>query len=86
MLGECWLILRTSHWTRRKLLQAVRLSALPHPQPDYFKCSSVHCHLSRQFVFQSFIMTCMHELVLLIAVPRDIMCWTSDRDANLCLA
>ena len=30
-------------------------------------------------------MTCMHELVLLIAVPRDIMCWTSDRDANLCL-
>ena len=35
MLGECWLILRTSHKTRRKLLQAVRLSALAHPQPDY---------------------------------------------------
>ena len=28
----------------------------------------------------------VHELVLLIAVPRDIVCCTSDRDANLCLA
>ena len=80
MLGECWLILRTSHWTRRKLLQAVRLSALPHLQPDY---------VSAQVRTVTLLAICVSDSVLCLIPSLTILSaqvYTVTYPGNLCFS
>ena len=60
------LILRTSHKTR-KLLQAVRLSALPHPQPNYISAQVLSLAIC--------VSVCYHDVHELIEPSDSVLCF-----------